>query len=467
MSTERFCPHCGALNTPEKTMCFSCQQPLDPAWGEPGQYAARETLLFGRYRLLNPLGSGRFSVVYRAQDTSEQNSLVALKQITLENLSAEEAIEATETFHREASLLSALNHPQIPHVHNQLSDTRDWYLVVDFIEGQTLESYLAQKQDQLPVTEALSIALSLCSVLDYLHTREPPVIYRDLKPGNIMYRGLGQVSLIDFGIARRFKPNQKRDTIPFGSPGYAAPEQYGIAQTTPQSDIYSLGILLYQLLSGCDPTEPSFQVDSLSLSAVPGSDRLNTLIQAMISPEMSERPENINAVAKELRRIQRLQEDSPSLWTPSPGPSSSSSSSPIAPTPLSAGGSMQQQYYWPGNQQAQPAEPVEPAQPEQPTHKARHHSSRSQKNTEQQVQILDNNPPRKWIPKPGGSPRGVRKNPYYQEEKALWSMQFDPLASSKMKASIKRTRRMIQLILGVVILLAIVIGLLIWLSSRM
>jgi serine/threonine protein kinase len=458
MSTERFCPHCGALNSPEKTMCFSCQQSLDPGSGASEQNETTSTLLFGRYRLLNQLGAGRFSFVYRAQDTYEQNGLVALKQITLTNLSAEEAIEATDTFHREETLLSALNHPQIPHVHNQLSDTHHWYLVVDFIEGQTLESYLIQKHGQLPATEALSIGLSLCSVLDYLHTREPPVIYRDLKPSNIMYTPLGQIFLIDFGIARRFKPNQKRDTIPFGSPGYAAPEQYGYAQTAPQSDIYSLGMLLYQLLSGRDPTEPSFEVAPLLLSGVVGDQRLNTLIQAMISPVISERPENINAVANELRRIQGLLGESPA-WTPPPN--SSLPSSPITSTPVSAGGNGQRQYYWPGDKHPQPAQQAQSAHKDHPRR-----SLTPQKNTAKQAQqiqqVWDKDAPKKWIP---DRSRGLRRNPYYHQEKALWSLQADPLASSQMQPIIKRTRRMVLLIIGIVITFVIVIGLLIWLSS--
>src|SRR5437763_5963833 len=104
----------------------------------------------------------------------------------------------------------------------------------------------------------MEIGLLLCSVLEYLHTRQPPVIFRDLKPANVMLTTSGRVDLIDFGIARHFKPGRAKDTMPFGSPGYAAPEQYGKAQTTPRTDIYSLGVILHQLLTGDDPSLTPF-----------------------------------------------------------------------------------------------------------------------------------------------------------------------------------------------------------------
>jgi serine/threonine-protein kinase len=99
------------------------------------------------------------------------------------------------------------------------------------------------------------IVLQLCKVLEYLHTLNPPVIFRDLKPGNVMLTGKNEVKLIDFGIARFFKPGQTRDTVNLGTPGYAAPELYGGAgQSDPRTDVYSLGVLLYQMLTGYDPT---------------------------------------------------------------------------------------------------------------------------------------------------------------------------------------------------------------------
>ncbi len=158
------------------------------------------------------------------------------------SLNPQEIAEAAENFKREAHILAALKHPNLPSIYEQFSETGRWYLIMDFIEGETLEEHLMKKQEgHLSVEETLQIGLQLCTVLAYLHSRQPPIIFRDLKPSNIMLTPEGNLYLIDFGIARHFKPGQNRDTIALGSPGYAAPEQYGKAQTTPRSDIYSLG----------------------------------------------------------------------------------------------------------------------------------------------------------------------------------------------------------------------------------
>jgi serine/threonine protein kinase len=145
---------------------------------------------------------------------------VAIKQITLHGRSTEEVIEATDTFNREVRLLSTLHHPQVPQLIDYFGDSDHWYLVMDYLEGPTLETYL-EMHTALMIDEVLDVALQLCQVLEYLHTRQPPIIYRDLKPGNIIRSPDGKLSLIDYGIARYFRPGQKRDTLRLGSPGYA------------------------------------------------------------------------------------------------------------------------------------------------------------------------------------------------------------------------------------------------------
>src|SRR5437588_9250768 len=134
---------------------------------------------------------------------------------------------------------------------------------MDFIAGDTLEDYLDKYTQRPPVDMVLQIRIQRCTVLAYLHTHQPPIIFRDLKPANIMRTADNHVYLIDFGIARHFKPGKTKDTIPLGSPGYCAPEQYGKAQTTSRADIYSLGATLHQLLSGNDPSQAPFQFDPL------------------------------------------------------------------------------------------------------------------------------------------------------------------------------------------------------------
>jgi WD40 repeat protein len=174
---------------------------------------------------------------------------------------------------------------------------------MDFIEGETLEDHLEGLVNaRVPVQKTLAIALQLCSVVEYLHTRQPPIVFRDLKPGNVMLTPSGHVYLIDFGIARHFKPGQEKDTTALGSSGYAPPEQYGKSQTTTRADIYSLGATLHQLLTGDDPSETPFHFEPLSFTD-PLLTGLDTLVMSMVSVAVDKRPESISIVRQELQRI--------------------------------------------------------------------------------------------------------------------------------------------------------------------
>jgi protein kinase-like protein len=175
---------------------------------------------------------------------------------------------------------------------------------MSFIQGETLQDYMKYIPDgKLPLEEALKIGTELCSVLHYLHTYQPPIIFRDLKPSNIMRDKNGHTYLIDFGIARHFKPGQEKDTASYASAGYAAPEQYGRAQTTPRSDIYSLGATLYQLISGFAPTQSPFRLPPLQSLVPTLPPRLATLITNMLDLEENRRPVDMMAVKQELQAI--------------------------------------------------------------------------------------------------------------------------------------------------------------------
>jgi serine/threonine protein kinase/Tol biopolymer transport system component len=318
MISTQFCPACGAANELAHTRCFACGQLL--ATSSDGRAVRDAALLHERYQLGATLGSGGFSAVYRARDVQSGRD-VAIKQVMLGGLSADETIQATDTFNRELSLLSALHHPQVPRIYDHFSDREHWYLVMQYLEGTTLETYLEARAAQgkpIQVDEALAIVLQLCRVLSYLHTREPPVIFRDLKPGNIIRVPGGTLCLIDFGIARHFRPGQARDTQPLGSPGYAAPEQYGRAQTTPQTDIYSLGALLHALLTGQDPAEQPSGLAPLHLGSSVAESELIALVQRMRSPAPSERPATVRDVATALEAIRqaRLTQDAARIWRP-------------------------------------------------------------------------------------------------------------------------------------------------------
>src|SRR6266705_188048 len=219
-------------------------------------------------------------------------------------MSPQEIIEATENFKSEALLLAGLTHPNLPSIYDHFSEAGRWYLVMDFIEGETLEERLNKEPEgRLSVEEAQRIGIQLCTVLGYLHGRQPPIIFRDLKPANIMMTPDGHLYLIDFGIARHFKPGQAKDTIAFGSPGYAAPEQYGKAQTTARSDIYSLGATLHNLLTGIDPSLSPFQFAPLQQQGRPIPPGLESLIMQMLEMNEGKRPESMIAIKQQLQSI--------------------------------------------------------------------------------------------------------------------------------------------------------------------
>ncbi len=284
----------------------------------------RGTILQERYRIIEAVGTGGYGVVYQAEDTRYNDFLVAVKSINLAGLSTQEVIEATEAFNREVLMLSKLKHFSLPGIHDHFTDPAHWYMVMDFIEGETLEDYITQAKHTntpqdgtrcLPLLEVLEIGMQLCTVLGYLHTQEPSIIFRDLKPTNIMRMPDGHLYLIDFGIARQFKHGQAKDTIPLGSPGYAAPEQYGRTQTTPRADIYSLGAVLHQLISGDDPSESPFHFAHLHAGSNPILATLDELLLQMVEKDERNRPASVTIVKRRLQQI-RFQATPPRVMAP-------------------------------------------------------------------------------------------------------------------------------------------------------
>ncbi|MBA2392009.1 MAG: protein kinase, partial [Ktedonobacteraceae bacterium] len=301
-SLSLFCAMCGATNSAQADKCFTCGQPLGTP---PAKLPQR--LVKQRYLILEQIGQGGFGAVYKASDSQLGDRLLAIKEMNQNGLSRQDLLVELEQFKREAMLLAGLMHPNLPRIYDAFTEDGRWYLVMDFIEGQTLEDYLEQTTDgKLPLEKVLEIGIQLCSVLDYLHTRQPPIIFRDLKPGNIMHTSRGQFYLIDFGIARHFKPGQLKDTIAFGSPGYAAPEQYGKAQTTPAADIYSLGALLHMMLTGVDPSITPFCFDPLHLHMVQASQKLVVLLAQMVEINASKRLASAADVKEQLQQIQQF-----------------------------------------------------------------------------------------------------------------------------------------------------------------
>ncbi|TFH37891.1 MAG: serine/threonine-protein kinase [Anaerolineales bacterium] len=211
------------------------------------------TTLQDRYLILGMLGAGGMSSVYKGRDLHFPNvtKLVAIKEMV--NLIADQSMYemVVRNFEREADLLATLSHPAIPTIYDNFSHKNRSYLVMEFIDGQDLEAVVSELDDFLSEEKVVSWALEVCDVLQYLHNHKPnPIIFRDIKPSNVMIDQHNHIRLIDFGIARHFQPGEKGTMI--GTEGYSPPEQYR-GEASPTGDVYALGATMHHLLTKRDP----------------------------------------------------------------------------------------------------------------------------------------------------------------------------------------------------------------------
>src|SRR5947209_15590631 len=276
--------------------------------------------------------------VYKAEDTRFSRRYVAIKEMSQAHLDTVELEMAIARFQQEADMLASLVHPNLPRITDRFSDQERSYLVMDFVEGKTLLQLIKENPNhQLPVAQVLYYARQLCDVLIYLHEHQPPIIFRDLKPTNVMITPRDQVFLIDFGIARSFKEGKSQDTFFLGSPGYAPPEQHGIAQTNPRSDLYGLGATLHYCLTGRDPFyapdrfafPPARQLNP----QVPPE--LDQLTQRLIAQDERERPASAREVQQALVRMSQEASAHTSAALPpmTPAPTINPSSAPTQYSP--------------------------------------------------------------------------------------------------------------------------------------
>ncbi|MGM9991819.1 MAG: serine/threonine protein kinase [Candidatus Bruticola sp.] len=228
-------------------------------------------VLCQRYPIESILGQGGMGAVYKASDLSSKRHW-AIKEMTDDFEDEQERNEGIESFKAEADILCELDHPNLPRITHCFSERGRQYIVMDLVEGLTVDRMMHQEPNgRLSLQQVLNIAAQLTDVLSYLHEHNPPIIFRDLKPGNIMVTPKGRVKLIDFGIARFFTKGKKADTRALGTPGYAAPEQYGKGQSDARTDIYALGATLHHALTGVSPdgTMFSFEAPSKLVSSLP------------------------------------------------------------------------------------------------------------------------------------------------------------------------------------------------------
>lgn len=262
---------------------------------QPGQ------VLQSRYRILGIIGMGGMGAVYQGRDLHFLNvpKLVAVKEMI--NLAQDQQLRETtmKNFEREAEILATLSHPAIPQIHDFFSFGDRAYLVMEFIQGKDLEGILNSTESFLPIEQIRQWAIEVCDVLNYLHNHEPePIVFRDMKPSNVMIDHHRRVRLIDFGIAKTFQLGQPGTMI--GTDGYAAPEQYkGLA--SPSADLYALGATLHHLLTRRDPRlEPPFSFHKRPIEEL--NPNVPSALAEVVMRALSYNPEERYASAAAMRQ---------------------------------------------------------------------------------------------------------------------------------------------------------------------
>lgn len=251
-------------------------------------------LIDGKYKILNEIGRGGMSTVYLAIN-EKANKPWAVKEVRKNGISNRELVK--QSLMVEINLLKKLKHKGLPSIVDIIDQQDNYLIVMDYIEGITLENIL-QEEGVQPQEKVVDWAIQLCDVLQYLHTRKPAIIYRDMKPSNIMLRSDGSVVLIDFGTAREFKERHVEDTTCLGTQGYAAPEQFGgMGQTDERTDIYSLGATMYRLVTGHNPSEPPYEMYPITH----WNPRLSTGLEGIIAKCTSKDPKSRYQSVQEVR----------------------------------------------------------------------------------------------------------------------------------------------------------------------
>lgn len=207
------------------------------------------SVIDGKYEILRKIGQGGMSVVYLAMDT-HLNKQWAVKEIRKKGNGKDDVVIVNSLL-AEANMMKKLDHPSLPRIVDIIDNGETIFVVMDYIEGESLDKILLEYGPQ-PEELVIGWAKQLCDVLSYLHSQKPPIIYRDMKPANIMLKPEGNIKIIDFGIAREYKEQSLADTTVLGTKGYAPPEQYS-GQTDARSDIFALGMTMHHLLIGIDP----------------------------------------------------------------------------------------------------------------------------------------------------------------------------------------------------------------------
>ena len=268
-------------------------------------------IINGRYEILKLIGKGGTSKVYLALDIN-LNKTWAVKEIRKDAILKNGEIVQNMIF-IEIDLMKRLDHPNLPRIVDIIEESEKYYIVMDYIEGETLKKVLIDNGPQ-PQERVIKWGIEIASVLTYLHSLDPPVIYRDMKPANIILQPDGRLKLIDFGVARTYKCGKSEDTVPLGTKGYAAPEQFSTnknigGQSDQRTDIYNLGVTLYELLTNHLPTEPPYELYPLKEVNPKLSSGLDKIIHKCTRPNPDDRYKSADELIEDLLNYKKLDEE--------------------------------------------------------------------------------------------------------------------------------------------------------------
>lgn len=261
------------------------------------------TVLDNKYELLKQIGSGGLSTVYLARDI-RLNKMWAVKVVKAKRNNQSNPIFNSAL--KEAQMMKSFSLPAIPNIVDIVACQNFMAIVMDYVEGETLETIVEEYGAQ-PVDRVVDWAKQICDVLGYLHSQNPPHIYRDMKPSNVILQANGSIKIVDFGLMRTYKPNQKQDTCNLGTQGYAAPEQYGgRGQSDARTDIYGLGMTMYHLLTGIDPKETDFAVKPIRQINPSLPKGLEYIVEKCIQIDPANRYQSCVELQNDLNRYEQL-----------------------------------------------------------------------------------------------------------------------------------------------------------------
>jgi serine/threonine protein kinase len=325
------CPNCNFESNDDKKFCGQCGFPLRPDINPPPEPSnsvvhvdppdvttdalnyntgsrrsntsllTPGTMLQSRYKITKLIGQGGMGAIYLADDTRFSNRVCVIKEM-LDNFTDEEQrTMATSNFLREADMLASLHHDGIPEVYDRFSEGNRHYLVMEYIQGIDLEQRIEQSDEPFDEKLVLGWGVQICDILSYLHNQKPSIIYRDMKPANLILTKSGKIYMVDFGIARFFNPIKKGTMV--GTQGYAPPEQYrGLME--PRSDIFALGATMHHLLTNRDPQEePPFSFPRVRELNPSVSSATEKLIEKALEKDVSDRFETAEDMLKAIMKI--------------------------------------------------------------------------------------------------------------------------------------------------------------------